>query len=65
MSLLPTQHFRPNHGNNTYGYNSFYEARLSIVDDDNPCYGDTFKIQGRFYILEEFEGKPKFMEVEQ
>jgi len=54
-----------NHGQNSYGYSSFYEARISIVDEENPCYGDTFNIQGRIYRLEEVEGKAKFVEVEE
>jgi len=62
--MLKDQYPRPDHGNSDYGFSSFYEAKVCIVDQDNPCIGDTFKIQGKIYQLREIFGKVQFKRVE-
>lgn len=64
MGLLKNQFPEVDHGNNDFGYSSFYEAKLSIIDEQNPCYGDTFKIQGKIYELQGANGKLEFVEVD-
>jgi len=63
MGLLPNQYFRPDHGNSGFGFNGFYDA-MSVVDQENPCIGDTFKISGKIYQLRKIFGKLHFKEIE-
>lgn len=62
MGFLKDEYFRPDHGNNNYGYSSFEDALTSVED---PCIGDTFKISGRIYELKGVPGKLEFVELEE